>query len=189
MSIKIENNNGTLAVYTPYSSEFVSDLKESLSDRKWDGSLKAWLIPETCLDVVERLLSEHFGYKAGATGGTVIQITAKESMIAGRDSVRCANIPVAKASGRDSGAYVCEDVALISGSINSGGSVKNWTTTVREGSVFRISNFPEFSIAKIDSDAWEYEIITEKSTKEKLESEKEELLKRLAEIEKELETL
>jgi hypothetical protein len=37
--------DGTLAVFTPYHSEFVNALKTATPWRKWDGAQKCWLVP------------------------------------------------------------------------------------------------------------------------------------------------
>jgi hypothetical protein len=49
---------------------------------------------------------------------------------------------IAKARGRDSGAKLGDGIILLNGSVDSGGSVKNWTTDVDEAA-FIIKDFPQ----------------------------------------------
>jgi len=175
-----------ILIFTPYSAEFVSDLKSRLSYRKWEADSKAWKVKAEDEDVVKQLLLNHFGYREDNTSTVTVIITAKEDFSEWHDSVRFCNIPVARATGRDSGAKVCDKVTMISGSINSGGSVKNWTTRIDEGSTFKLTSFPETALSLNKSEEWEYIIVEEKTAKEKLMEEKEKLLKRLEEIENEL---
>jgi len=49
---------------------------------------------------------------------------------------------LASARGRDSGAKVGEGVRLLNGDIDSGGSMRNWTSTIGANSKFKIESFP-----------------------------------------------
>lgn len=66
-----------------------------------------------------------------------IEITAKGDVRGYQAPIYFCGYLLAKASGRDSGAKLGSDFAQISGTIESSGSMKNWTTVVRKGSVFR----------------------------------------------------
>lgn len=61
--IRIESVDGALAVHTPYSPDFVAELKARLSpaDRKWDGGRKAWLVAAGCGPTIAVLVERHFG--------------------------------------------------------------------------------------------------------------------------------
>ena len=49
---------------------------------------------------------------------------------------------MARAYGRDSGAKIGEGVVFLEGGASSGGSVKNWYTTIKKGSVFEVRDVP-----------------------------------------------
>lgn len=189
MSIEIKEQDEKLRVYSPYNPEYVRELKSQISGGKFDYSDKAWVLPLEAKETVEGLLQKHYGYSPENIKICTVIITANETLYGDQDSVRCAGFPIARATGRDSGAKVCENVYLLSGDINSGGSVKNWTTKVKENAQFKITKFPESSLEKIDSDKWSYSVIQEKSQKEKLEEKKAKLLSTLAEVEKQLKEL
>ena len=53
-------------------------------------------------------------------------------------SIRCLGCTVAKASGRDSGAWIPPGVIHCAGTVTSGGSRKNWHTEVRQGAAFEM---------------------------------------------------
>lgn len=69
----------------------------------------------------------------------LVQIVAKEDIRQWRNSIDYCGYVIAKASGRDSGAFVPPSVSQISGKKpTSGGSMKNWVTIIPAGSVFRL---------------------------------------------------
>ncbi len=73
----------------------------------------------------------------------LVEITFKEYTYAGRGPLTYFGLVVAKASGRDSGAWVPPGISLISGDLGSGGSRINYTTYAQEGTKMR------FKIPKI----------------------------------------
>jgi len=75
-----------------------------------------------------------------------VRVTALKT-IQERGSISCLGVTIAKASGRDSGAFIPNSVCKISGKTSSGGSVKNWLTIISEGSVFEY-NVPRFIFEK-----------------------------------------
>jgi hypothetical protein len=99
---------------------------------RWDADAKVWVFPKIVEDAVEEL---DFKYNSNVR---TVDLIATKNTYTGKDAVTFAGYPLARAFGRDSGAKVCEDVALLSGKVTSGGSMKNWSTEVREGAVFRL---------------------------------------------------
>ena len=99
---------------------------------RWDSQSKAWVFSAIVEDKVEEL-DALFN-----TNIITAEITAKMEIHGGQGAVNFCGYPLAKAFGRDSGAKVCDGVALIKGDIGSGGSQKNWATIVSVGSVFRL---------------------------------------------------
>ena len=176
--ISLKEENGKIGITSPYNANFVSDLKESISGAKWNGSM--WVVSSKAKQVVLNLLQKHYGYTPEVKYVTV-NIKAKKYLSQLHSSISFAGVPIARATGRDSGARVCDGVFKIFGEITSGGSVKNWHTNILEGSEFQLK-VPE-SMAVSDDD-WECVIVKEhKIDIEELKIEKEKLLKRLSEIE------
>lgn len=99
---------------------------------KWDSEEKAWVFSGLVEDEVE-LLDEQFN---SDLIGVELTFKSEESVCC--DAIRFCGLKLASASGRDSGAKLGDGVSLISGSVTSGGSVKNWTTRITEGTVLRL---------------------------------------------------
>ena len=72
-----------------------------------------------------------------------LRITAKTDCRR-RFAVVFMGVKLAVAFGRDSGAKIGYDARMISGSIDSGGSAKNWYCIVYAGSIFEIEVDAEF---------------------------------------------
>lgn len=103
---------------------------------KWDEESKTWVFSDIVADKVEEL---DFIYNSELIP---VEIEAVEKIFNYHEAVEYLGYTIAYATGRDSGAKLGDCVSLISGSIDSGGSIKNWGTIVREGSKFRL-NVPE----------------------------------------------
>lgn len=176
--IGYQKSESGLVVETPYNAEFVSALKSSVSGCKWDKDARKWIVPASGEETLKNLLAKHFGYRPGASGVTVI-IQAKAELHEYGNSVSFHGIPIARATGRDSGARVCENVCLLEGKITSGGSVKNWQTVIRAGAKFRVDQVPE---GLVGNDDWEVVEVVAGDKKAALLAEKAQLEKRLAEI-------
>jgi len=159
--VTVEREGDYFAVQTPYDSNYISELKKTISGYKWDPNRKVWLIPVDAEPIMQELLRKYFHYSGDPTEKSVtIIITAKEELSAVTDAVRFGPIPIAKALGRDSGAKVMQNVFLLKGKIFSGGSSKNWRTYVSEGSVFKVKNVPIF-IAEQGDPQWDVQIVEE----------------------------
>lgn len=97
---------------------------------------------------------------------------------------------IAIAYSKNSGAKLGDDVALIKGSIYSGGSVKNWNTEIDRDTVINLYNVPVTIYEKeknfYNAEEVEIEVIEDDNENglnmDKLKEEKEKLLKRIAEI-------
>jgi hypothetical protein len=183
--IKVETKENRLFVYTPFNRNFVDDIKSRISGAKWNPNEKAWTTPMEAEETVYSILSENFGYKKDSHEVSV-HIVALKTLIGNCDSVRFTGIPVVRAMGRGLGARVCEDVTHIKGWFGSGGSMKNWTSRVEEGTEFRLNNIPESTLENVNNEKWSFEIIEEKSNKDRLIEKKEALLEELALIEEQL---
>ena len=75
-------------------------------------------------------------------------------MFGERESVSFCGYTIARATDRDSGAMLGDGISKIDGCIRSSGSMKNWTTCVDGGSVFRLK-VPENLLEKyVNSEDW-----------------------------------
>ena len=179
--MKIEIRDNTAYVFTPYNPAFVKEIK-TIGGAKWDGVQRCWKDPEATVDTVRKIMMEVYGETDLPDGGEKVTVRVKfnEMETSLRSSIVVFGKTIACAFGRDSGARVGDEAAFIVGAPRSGGSAKNWTTVIDEGSVVEIRNVP---IAALN-DSYEYEIVEEKKIdRSALEEEKAKLLKRLAEIE------
>ena len=149
-SAKEQQDAGICTLTAPYNTLLVEQCREL--GGKWDGQASTWVFSGLISDQIEELEALY------SEDMTPVQITALEQCEGYQDPVTCAGVVIARASGRDSGAELGHDIAKVSGSINSGGSVKNWKTIVKEGSVFRFM-MPKGLIELVDTDDWCIEVI------------------------------
>ena len=192
--IKYVTEGSKTEVYSPYNPEFVREIKAQLGTRKFDGQKKCWVINTDDLDIVKNIVKEVYGYTDADTEMVTVKITFTESVYVEQDALRLNGFPLVKATGRDSGAKPCNDVTLLKGDIDSGGSVRYWETHVENGTVLKVrmpkalATNPDARLNtyyESDSVAFQTEILEDQPiNKEELEAEKEKLLARLAEIEK-----
>jgi len=68
-----------------------------------------------------------------------------------RAAVKCLGYTIAKASGRDSGAYVPNNITLMKGEPTSGGSRKNWATCTDSGDEYQL-DIPDYLYKKYKDD-------------------------------------
>ena len=141
--MKIEIENGTAKIYTPYNPLFVAMLKKSIGGAKWTGS--AWSVPEAAVDHVRKIMLEVYGENdiPDGAGKVTVRVTVTENISEDRGPVVLYGKVVAGARGRDSGAKVGEEVAFIEKAPRSGGSKHYWETIIPEGAVFDIRNVPK----------------------------------------------
>lgn len=99
---------------------------------RWDAESDCWVFSELVEDKVEELDDIY------NSDLVAVEITALDDIYEGKAPVTFCGYTIARAYGRDSGAKLGDGVSHISGSIYSGGSMKNWKSGVKEGSVFRL---------------------------------------------------
>jgi hypothetical protein len=137
---QIEKTQSQLRLTSPYNPEFIKTAKSDLG-AKWDGDF--W-----CFDIrdelaVLKLIERKYGWKSGMPLVSVC-VTFNEDRTYGRGPCILLGRVIASASGRDSGAKLGEGVRLQAGDgADSGGSVKNWTTEISEGTEFLVHDVPE----------------------------------------------
>lgn len=197
--IRVENVGGKVEIYTPYNCDFIDALKAKVGGARWDAAKKCWTAPEEMLDAVRAILKDVYGYTDIEDAGKLYTVRL-ESLYAKADRapVSAFNKVIARAWGRDSGAVVGDDVIFVEGSPKSGGSRNNWETIIPEGCVIDVLHVPEKALEKFKEELAgetcpDYKIVSETVEEEKkddqrakLLEEREKLLARLAEINKEL---
>ena len=184
--MKITVENGMAKVFTPYNATFVAKIK-NIGGRKWNADERCWSVPEAEIETVRQYMMDVYGETdiPDETERVTVKVTFLEDAEALCDSVNLFGKNVARATGRDSGAKVENDVTLIDGKIRSGGSARYWKTIVEKGTIVKVRNVPKSALGI----ATEYEVeVEEISTpgidRAALIAEKEKLMARLAEIEK-----
>lgn len=144
-----DNVKNFIFLVADYNHDLVDEAR-SLGGR-WDSESFCWAFSDIVKDKVEELEYLYCSKK------NCIEITAIETISIHTDSVYFCGIPIAKASGRDSGAKLCEGVSMIKGTIDSAGSRANWCTKICAGAVFRLK-VPENKLKRCfedESALWE----------------------------------
>lgn len=141
MSIKITRTNCEIAVQSPYSPALPARAKAMSG--KWNRDGGVWVFPIAAEKQVADLFRDIYGEWDDETSKTVnLLCTVNERRAVTGESLTLQNRVIARAFGRDSGARTSEGVIVISGGFGSGGSVKNWQTSVQAGTKFRLLNVP-----------------------------------------------
>lgn len=183
MEFKIIMDIDKIKVYSPYNPEFVRRIKHMKG--KWrDG---CWEVRADLIEEVRALMVEIYGRDDRPTKMVNIKVTAKEALT----SDYCSGIEmfgrsICRAYGRDSGAKISDGIVFLKGDCTSDGSMKNWYTKIFEGSVFIVYDVPVLALEFENPYANDIKIeVMEKKesiNKADLMKEKEQLLKRIAEI-------
>lgn len=182
MKIKIED--GLAFVHTPYHPDFVKKIK-SCSSAKWDATRRAWQIKAEQVPIVRKLMVDIFGESDIPTEGKRfdVQLEFHTSVSAWHEGVYLLGKCLARASGRDSGARPGDGVCYIEGGCSSGGSMKNWTSIVDEGSIVILYDIPESLILKEKcQEGIDYKLIERNPNEDELKAEKNRLMARIKEI-------
>ena len=175
MDIKIKVENEKAYVYTPFNKNFAKKMRAM--NGTWNGS--AWVVNTMFVSAVREIMRNVYGYDDTDTDiqTVTLRIVFLENQSAYHDGIRMFGKTIATAYSRDSGARLGANVALIKGSICSGGSVKNWNTEIDRDTVINLYNVPvEIKIEVVEDEE------TGGADTDRLREEKERLLKRIAEI-------
>jgi hypothetical protein len=187
-----------IEVRTPYNPQFVSKIKTA--GARWNAIDKAWTMHAANIDVAREILRAVYGrddMPAADEKLVRVRVTALQNISADRGPIVLLGRIIASARGRDSGARVGEGVAFIDGKPQSGGSVKNWTTEISEGSIFVVADVPTTLLGELDETGWRgqklyrYEIIDDDRDEQlrKLQARREELAAALADIDAQINAL
>ena len=184
--MKIEVIGDCAFVKTPYSADFVKKIK-SIGGARWEPEQKAWKIPAASVDTARKFMVEIYGESdvSVPTSKVDVKIEALEELYGYREAFSVMGRTIAQAWGRYSGVKIGEGVDFLTDFPKSGGSVKNWKTVIPEGAVFVVHGVPEEIAKKFISEEHsdiKAEIFYNKIDKRALESEREQLLRRISEI-------
>ena len=184
-AIQVTTTTDQISVVSPYNPEFVK-ISRNLNG-KFDRSASAWKFDPLCEAAVRSALYDIYGYVEGDETLTV-RLTARTDISELCSGVSVNGTPIVRAYGRDSGAKVVGDTIMLSGKINSGGSMKNWRTVISEGSVF-VVKMNRVSFERLQgSSEWLAEEHSDQATidRQALIDEKARLVDRIAQIDKQL---
>lgn len=177
----IKNNGSKLDIFTPYNAEFVKRVKQ-LSGARWNGADKCWQVSAAAEDAIREIMREIYGRDDRPTETVTVRIRIPQEKIEWTGPVVIWGKTLSSASGRDSGARTGASVSLVTGSINSGGSVKNWKSIIESGAEFIIESVPATSVEIVPEWIEIISITRDGIDLEALHTEKEKLLARIAEI-------
>lgn len=135
--MKQVKKDGKIYVYSP----FKSDAPKAFRNAGGEWKENAWIFPDADQDIVDSVCKSIYGV-TGRESTAKAQIIVKDDISIYGESVIFAGFALSIARGRDSGARTGDGVKLMSGNIGSGGSVKNWTSRVEGGTIFRVDEFP-----------------------------------------------
>lgn len=185
--VKVVVNDDRTELYTPYSKDFVAEIK-SIGGAKWNPNKSCWTIPTEALDTAKKIMLRVFGEDGETKQPTLtIRLTLEEDQYSEKSSAyTLLGKTIAKAtSGRDSRVWLGEDVIFEEGKPTSTGSRNSWWTKVPSGSIIKLNNVSLTLWEEFKNDKHEgikAEVVEDKIDREALKNEKEKLLKRLAEI-------
>lgn len=194
MDFKITIANGMAQIKTPYNANFVAKIK-MVGGAKWDAEKRRWTVPETAVPAVREIMRNVYGRDDLIEGETVsVRLTFAETLERTTTSVIIMGHTISRAYGRDSGANPGDGVSFVRGECFSGGSMRNWSSGVKGGSVVIVDKVP-VSLYEREKDNLPRGVTCEivendcPTSRIQLEEEKSRLLARIAEIDKMLEQL
>lgn len=184
-NFKIEINEGKASIYTPYNPTFVEKIR-NIEGSKWNG--KAWIVSENLIPFVREIMLDVYGendishtkkidlkltfehcYEIGWGHSQIVMFGKILCYTTGYETARCG-----------------EGVIYVKGKPCNNGSRKHNKAGIKEGSVIVLNDIPESLYLKEyenHSENCEVEVIKKDYSKEEILKEKENLLKRLEEIE------
>jgi hypothetical protein len=137
--VQINTANGQLVVRSPYNTYFIERAKRT-GGRYQDGD---WVFDARDEERVREICMDAYGNDGVRADTCTVRVEFDRDDDAHADSIQLAGRPIAKASGRDSGATLSPGVVILEGGFTSGGSRKNWTTQVKgTRTVVLVRDFP-----------------------------------------------
>ena len=185
LSYRIDVDSGKALITSPYNPDFISKVK--LMGGKWDAGRRVWKVDESLIEDVRSAMREVYGRddRGELSGTCTVIVSFSEDVDGYKSPVTVFGRVIASAYGRDSGAKVGEGCAFLEGRPESGGSMKNWRTTVPAGSKVKIMDVPKCILSGASlPDGASFMVVDDEISREALLEEKENLLKRLKEIDR-----
>lgn len=185
LNYRIDIDSGKALITSPYNLDFVKKVK--LLGGKWDAGMRVWKVDEGLIEDVRSAMREVYGRddRGDLFGTCTVIVSFSEDVDGYKSPVTVFGRVIASAYGRDSGAKVGEGCAFLEGRPESGGSMKNWRTTVPAGSKVKIMNVPKCVLSNTSlPDGASFTVVDDEINREALLEEKENLLKRLKEIDR-----
>lgn len=181
----ISVDGGKAKVSSPYNPDFISKVKAL--GGKWSASDKTWVVSREIIDDVRAVMRDVYGRDDISSADTAdVIVTFNRDADKYRGPIVLFGKVIASAFGRDSGARVGDGVSFLKGKPESGGSMKNWRTSIPSDSVVKIPDVPKVLIEGFSRDTCEYDISIQVNNrgidKKSLLAEKDRLMKRIAEI-------
>jgi len=154
--------NSKILVCMEYFPKAVSGIKK-LGTVRWNADLKGWMVDNDFENEVKDILVEFYGSDGSFSPKIInIELIANNDINMPQKPVIFAGKVVASAYNRDSGARTGDNVALLEGNINSGGSAKNWETSIEKGSRFKLMHVNEQLLKHADNKLFSYKILESK---------------------------
>lgn len=184
--IKVEKTEKNIKVYSKYHKDLPSRARRL--GGKWSGS--CWVFDIRDQDKIKDLYLDIYGEFGEETPAEYVTVRyyLTNDIERRRESIFICGRLIARAFGRDSGAQLGDNILLNDCYATSGGSVKNWYTEIHtngENPYIEIKDVPKIKAESCIENKYEdehIEIVDFHIDKEKLQKEKEALLKRIAEI-------
>jgi hypothetical protein len=152
-------NESLLLVNIEYCPQAIRKIK-NLGQATWDKTMKGWLVSKAYEVELKDILLEYYGTDGSFSDKRVnIELVTNQYIKMSQKPVLFSGKTLAQAFHRDSGARVGQNVALIEGSINSGGSSKNWETIVEKGSRFKLMHVNEQLLSFENDKLFSYKIM------------------------------
>lgn len=185
MTVTIAKTGSNITVTAEYNSRFVAHAKDL--GGKWESP--CWVFDARDEQRVRDLCRDVYGTDGVTADLVTLRIEWMEDGAAPCAPIGVHGRTIARAYGRDTGAKLGDGIVLLEGGFDSGGSQRNWKTTVDAGTVVLVRDFPAAAAKRLiakqkETDTRVYSIEEETPVVDRgaLAAERERLLARIAEI-------
>lgn len=185
MDVTIEDIGNSTYLVSSYNREFPP--KARRIGGKWDAARRAWRFDIRDRARVEKLAGEFFGWAPGDTNAVTVRIDAYAHIDKDdRSRVTFAGRTVARRISRDADVVLAENAVVVDGAFPaSGGSIAN--PAIGDcNAILELRDIPSSSLANLVPDSYR---LVDADPRAMLEAEREALLSRIAEIDRQLEAM
>jgi len=162
--MKITRTDCKIIVSSSYNADLIP--LAHAAGGKWNRDHAVWEYDIRAEQQVAEAYRTAYGYWDDVVDTVVLRCTSDAEATIRTDSLKLGGRPIARASGRNSGARLCDGVIILNGGFSSGGSVKNWQTVCKAGTSFRLLDVPKPMAEKLVADPdWCSEIEIEPTEK------------------------